>query len=399
MTPSSSVRAPAHRQPTAERREEVRPSSHFARCEVLRASLSALAVVGLAVACGDATGPAPADDLPEQVAAGFFHSCGLTSSGATFCWDLMSDAKPVEVHDAPTFATLGVGEATTCGLTPQGAAYCWGLNNNGQLGDGTTQNRMEPTPVSGGLPFTQLATGVFHTCGLTASGAAYCWGWNGSGQLGDGTTQNRTVPTRVAGGLTFTAIDTYNVTTCALDTDGAAYCWGDNRDGQVGDGTTQNRMEPTPVSGGLAFTQLATGGAPCALTAAGAPYCWGAAFGITPYGLTPTAIANAPALVSLSGGGGHTCGLTASGEAYCWGWNDSGQLGDGTTQNQEAPRRVAGGHTFAQLSATGFMHTCGVTTDRTVLCWGDNRGGQLGDGTRTSRLTPTPTAAWDTPAQ
>lgn len=96
------------------------------------------------------------------------------------------------------------GNGHSCGLAASGAAYCWGLNQNGQLGDGTTTDRASPVAVVGGVTFAALATGGgygLHSCGLTASGAAYCWGSNSSGQLGDGTTTDRSSPVAVAGGL------------------------------------------------------------------------------------------------------------------------------------------------------------------------------------------------------
>ncbi len=96
---------------------------------------------------------------------------------------------------------LAAGEAHTCARTSAGQVYCWGLNNNGQLGDGTTLNRQAPTLValpSGVTGFTRIAAGSLHTCGLTASGALYCWGDNLLGQLGDGTNTDRLQPVRVA---------------------------------------------------------------------------------------------------------------------------------------------------------------------------------------------------------
>jgi alpha-tubulin suppressor-like RCC1 family protein len=342
----------------------------------------AFAIGSVVAACNDSSGPLVEDLTPRYVAAGIHDSCGVTTLGETFCWGrtLGHTLKPGPVAGAPAFATVGVGVGTFCGLTPQGQAYCWGMNNNGQVGDGTTTTRSEPTRVVGNLTFTMLATGILHGCGLTSQGQAYCWGWNSNGQLGDGTTENRAVPTPVVGGLTFSAIDTYNVTTCGLTTDGNTYCWGFNGGGQVGDGTTVDRHLPTRVTTAQSFTVIATGARPCALTAAGVPYCWGAA-----YGSTPTAVAGAPALVSLSAGGGHTCG---------WGSNSHGQLGDGTTENRSVPTPVAGGLTFSQLSATGWLHTCGVAMDGDVYCWGGNIDGQLGDGSTTQRLTPTRTAPW-----
>jgi len=51
--------------------------------------------------------------------------------------------------------------------------------------------------VAGGVTFAAVRANEYHTCGVTAAGAAYCWGQNGSGQLGDGTTINRLTPVRV----------------------------------------------------------------------------------------------------------------------------------------------------------------------------------------------------------
>jgi alpha-tubulin suppressor-like RCC1 family protein len=266
------------------------------------------------------------------------------------------------------------------------------MNNNGQLGDGTTTGRREPAPVVGGRTFVRIATGILHSCALTPAGDAYCWGWNGNGQLGDGTTTNRAVPTLVAGGHAFARIDTYSIHTCALTAAGAAYCWGFNAGGMLGDGTTTDRHAPVAAAAGLTFTEIATtAGESCGLAAGGAVHCWGAA-----YGPAPVAVAGVPPLTSLSAGGGHICGLTVVGAAYCWGANQDGQLGDGTTTSRAAPQVVAGDLSFAALSATGWRHACGVTLSGRAYCWGDNSDGQLGDGTGTSRLVPTPTVNWRT---
>jgi len=147
---------------------------------------------------------------------------------------------------APTAASgnrymqLSAGDYHTCGLTSRGAAYCWGYNGSGGLGDGTTTTSgvNGPQRVIGGLKFASIQGGSFFTCGLTASGAAYCWGENNSGQLGDGTTSNSLSPQAVIGGLKFVSISVGYYHTCGITSRGAAYCWGYNVQGQLGDGTT-----------------------------------------------------------------------------------------------------------------------------------------------------------------
>jgi alpha-tubulin suppressor-like RCC1 family protein len=80
-------------------------------------------------------------------------------------------------------------------------AYCWGGNSVGQLGDGTTDDDRTPEPVSGSLNFRDVRTerSTFHTCGVTTNDGAYCWGANTQGELGDGTREERHEPTAVVG--------------------------------------------------------------------------------------------------------------------------------------------------------------------------------------------------------
>jgi alpha-tubulin suppressor-like RCC1 family protein len=191
-------------------------------------------------------------------------------------------SSPVSPSGGLTFARIAAGRYHTCAVTPAGAAYCWGNNNNGEIGDGTVGARTTPTLVAGGLTFTSIATGggatSGHSCGITTSGSAYCWGNNSSGQLGDGSTTNRNQPTAVTGGLAFNAISVGSNHTCALTAGGIAYCWGSNASGQLGDGTTVQHSDPRPVlsPAGVTFTFITAGDShSCAVASSGVAYCWG----------------------------------------------------------------------------------------------------------------------------
>jgi alpha-tubulin suppressor-like RCC1 family protein len=195
----------------------------------------------------------------------------------------MDRASPVSPSGGLKFSRVVGGRYHTCAVAVTGAAYCWGSNAHGQIGDnGPADDRTSPGLVVGGLSFGSISAGGSstsgHSCGLTTNGSAYCWGNNSSGQLGDGSTTNRSQPTAVAGGIVFSAITVGSNHTCALTSGGAAYCWGANVSGQLGDGTIAPHSDPRPVLGpaGVTFSYIAAGDShTCAVASSGVAYCWG----------------------------------------------------------------------------------------------------------------------------
>ncbi|MBY6242726.1 chromosome condensation regulator RCC1 [Methylosinus sp. Sm6] len=202
------------------------------------------------------------------ITSGYLHSCALTSGGAVKCWgmndagqigDGSTDRRPTPVAVSGLSSgvvAIAAGHYHTCALTISGAVKCWGRNSHGQLGDGTQTGRRTPVDVatlSSGV--VAIGTGVRHSCAVTSAGDSKCWGSNESGQLGDGTRTNRFTPNRVSFLHGVAAIGGGSEYTCASTNAGFVRCWGRNGSGQLGNGTTLPRYTPRNVPGFAALAR------------------------------------------------------------------------------------------------------------------------------------------------
>ena len=153
-----------------------------------------------------------------------------------------------------------------------------------------------------------------------------------------------------------------------------------------------------PGVGGAAMGRIYAGnGFTCGIVEGGRGLCWGlndrgqvGGTRVATFGEVPEVISEDLRFRELStkAAGRHVCGLTTTGDAYCWGENRFGQLGDGTTDFQMGPQLVLGGLTFTSIAA-GWRFSCGITIDEAAHCWGRGEWGQLGDGLATLSSVPT----------
>jgi alpha-tubulin suppressor-like RCC1 family protein len=279
-----------------------------------------------------------------------------------------------------------------------GGARCWG----GSSFVGWSVPRLLPNSESTYLGRFDWSAG--HACTINESAEAHCWGNNSYGQLGDGTTANSLVPRRVVGVPAVRAIEimvdgessTTTSSTCALDEAGGVWCWGLNNVSQLGRPANVTANPPALVPGLDNVSDLAVGRRfACAVRTDGTVWCWGDNLdgqlgngSIGGVSSTPTAVPGVVGARRVFASLWSVCALLADTSLVCWGNNLTGQLGDGTRVTRGTPLAVPGLSGVRHV-ALGDFHTCVATVDGHVLCWGEGSQYQLGTGSTRDELFAT----------
>lgn len=263
-----------------------------------------------------------------------------------------------------------------------------------------------PTPTVAPT-FIKFSGGGTHGIGLKNDGTVWTWGWNYYGQLGNGTTNDRNIPglVRMSNGDPLQSIIAISAGYCysvALKNDGTIYTWGYNSAGQLGNGTTTQSTYPVQVklNNGTALTNItaiATGSSFCiALKSDGTVWAWGQnssgqlGDGTTSGRLNPVQVKlNSTVvltnIVAIAAGNQHCIALKSDGTILTWGANNYGQLGNGSTSKSTYPVQVklSNGTALSNITtiAAGTDHCITLNANGTVWTWGANSYGQLGNGT------------------
>ncbi len=305
---------------------------------------------------------------------------------------------------AAAAANRGGSSGRPAAAATGGGLRAWGSDESGQLGDGTTTNSDVPVKVKlpPGTRITSARAGCDHALALTRQGKVLAWGSNKHGQLGDGTTTSSDTPVRVMlpPGTKVKAIRAGCRVSLVLTSHGRVLAWGDNIEGQLGDGTTTSSDIPVRVSlpHGTKATAISLGEAHgLVLTSKHKVLAWGfndngqLGDGTTTNSDTPVRVRlpHGVKVTAIAAGGVHSLARTGKGKVLAWGDGFEGQLGNGTTTSSDIPVRVRlPKRTRVRGLFAGCFHSLALTTKGKLLAWGDNRDGQLGDGTVRDRLRP-----------
>ncbi len=334
---------------------------------------------------------------------------------------------PVPVSGLSGVRSVAGGGADGLTLLENGTVMAWGNNGVGQLGNGTTTQSDVPVVVSELSGVTAIAASEEgHNLALLSNGTVMAWGRNDDGQLGDGKIIGPEVctessipcsrtPVAVSGLSGVRAIAAGRNYSLALLSNGTVMAWGENTWGQLGDGTTAGpetcaeslpcSATPVAVSGLSGVAAIAAGGDSLALLSNGTVKDWGyngagqLGNGSTtgPQTCDGSACSTTPVLVSglsgvtaIAGGLIHNLALSSSGTVMAWGNNGNGQLGDGTTNNSDVPVAVSGLSGVTAIAA-GEYHSLALLGNTTVMEWGWNILWQLGNSTAEEQsLVPIP---------
>jgi alpha-tubulin suppressor-like RCC1 family protein len=290
---------------------------------------------------------------------------------------------------------------STSGTSP---LLAWGYNSSGQLGDGNTTDSALPVNVKlpTGTKVRKLAAGYDHSLAVTSTGSVLAWGLNASGELGDGNHTNSHVPVKVKlpKGTTVTKVAAGGFYSLAVTSTGSMLAWGYNSKGQLGDGSKAQTDLPVKVKlpTGTKVTKVAAGYYhSLAVTSTGAVLAWGDnAHGELGNGSTTNShvpvqvkLPTGTKVIAVAAGYDDSFALTSTGSVLAWGLNASGQLGDGNTTDSHVPVQVKlpTGTTVTRLAA-GHGHVLAVTSMGKLRAWGSNASGQLGDGNTASSDVP-----------
>ncbi len=345
-----------------------------------------------------------------SISGGQFHSLAIKSDNTVLAWGQAANGQignnsvtpsptPIAVQQDSSvvvkpIVAVSAGGFHSLALRDDGTMISWGDNFYGQLGigqSGTANSKfvaVNVIPLTSTDRFSAIATGTTHSLALRTDGVVVSWGDGAKKQLGSNLASS-TVLNEVTSTSNIVAIAAGIAHSLALKADGTVLAWGDDEFGQLGDNATNtSSFTPVAVQGATNIVAIAAGGYhSLALKSDGTLLAWGSNFtgelgdGTDVDKFTPVAVggSNSNNIVAIAAGLNHSVALKKDGTVLTWGSDEFGQLGDGTPLEDKLTPVIISGATNIVGIAAGGLHTLALKSDGTMLSWGKDDAGQLGN--------------------
>lgn len=219
--------------------------------------------------------------------------------------------------------SIGTGMYSSFAVTENGRVWAWGNNKYGQLGDGTTTNRLLPVPIGSVEGVVKITGGYSSTLALKEDGTVWAWG---KGYAAGNPNYDIVSPRQISGISNVIDIASGQWFSVALKDDGTVWAWGSNTDGRLGNGTTEDTHIPTKVS-------------------------------------------RVDGIVAIAAASFHTIALSENGDVWVWGENDCSQLGDGTFNQRLTPYQIP--NLKAKSVTAGHVNSAAMSIDNQIWIWGN----------------------------
>ncbi|GAB1447231.1 hypothetical protein MASR2M44_02230 [Bacteroidota bacterium] len=340
---------------------------------------------------------------------------GILSDGSLWAWGSNSNGQigdgtnnnrniPTKIGTATNWTAISGGYNHTLAIKSDGTLWSWGDNFYSQLGDGTNTSKNTPVQIGTSTDWISISAGFIHSVGIKSDGTLWAWGTSTSGQLGDGTLNTSNTPIQIGSSTNWIAVSAGFYHSVGIKSDGTLWAWGNNQFGQLGDGTFSNQNSPVQIGNATNWESISSGYYfTVGKKSDGTIWAWGNNLygqlgdGTFTYKNIPTQVGTSSDWALFAAGGAHVMAIKTNGTLWTWGFNTYGQLGDGTSTSKNSPIQIGSSTNWNTISC-GDVHTVASKLDGTLWAWGANWMGQLGDGTFTIRNTPTQICSTSFPA-
>ncbi len=267
----------------------------------------------------------PSKSLPGNIDEMYVYNRVLTDSEITALYNLEDPIATVTTPTIGCWRDVKVGYNHMVGLKYDGTIWAWGLNNNGQLGNGTTTNSSTPVQVGTDNDWDVISAGGKASYAIKKNGTLWAWGENIYGQLGNGNPTPQLTPIQVGIDNGWTDVSAGFEHVIAIK-NGELFGWGRNHVGQIGQSNLTNFTTPVKYGNSNWWKKIATG-----------LY--------------------------------HSFAINENQRLYASGFNANGQLGIGSINNASLFVQVTNATTWREI-ACGSYHSLAMRNENVGLGWG-----------------------------